>query len=374
MAGIKDVAREAGVSASTVSYVLSGKRSISAKTTDKVMAAVEKLGYTPDASARKMRGMRNQIIALSAPIRGDINQARYNAYFLRTAWAARNAGYDVMLLTGPDAVKDIRRVTQSNLADGIVLLDVEQDDERAAQFGTFSKPCVAIGYPSSHAGCACVDIDFALMGRKAVDFLYEKGHRTVVFLRNNESDYNRHSGYVVIFRESLLAHAKELGMTVIESEHYEADSFDAQHFVSTVFAHPDRPTAIINQANASVLSQVLMALHDAGMSIPQDVSVLSCGTYFEGEPTRFPITEMPVMPEELCAEAMNLLVSAIEEHTDIKGSVELIEPALKRRGSVAEATRIRCGSGVRRNNIDFPAITGRQSGRTESQGNIISYG
>ena len=44
MAGIKDVAREAGVSASTVSYVLSGKRSISAKTTDKVMAAVEKLG------------------------------------------------------------------------------------------------------------------------------------------------------------------------------------------------------------------------------------------------------------------------------------------------------------------------------------------
>ena len=182
-----------------------------------------------------------------------------------------------------------------------------------------------------------MDIDFALMGRKAVDFLYEKGHRTVVFLRNNESDYNRHSGYVVIFRESLLAHAKELGMTVIESEHYEADSFDAQHFVSTVFAHPDRPTAIINQANASVLSQVLMALHDAGMSIPQDVSVLSCGTYFEGEPTRFPITEMPVMPEELCAEAMNLLVSAIEEHTDIKGSVELIEPAMKRRGSVAEA-------------------------------------
>lgn len=138
------------------------------------MAAVEKLGYTPDASARKMRGMRNQIIALSAPIRGDINQARYNAYFLRTAWAARNAGYDVMLLTGPDTVKDIRRVTQSNLADGIVLLDVEQDDERAAQSGTFSKPCVAIGYPSSHAGCACVDIDFALMGRKAVDFLYEK--------------------------------------------------------------------------------------------------------------------------------------------------------------------------------------------------------
>lgn len=77
MAGIKDVAREAGVSVSTVSYALSGKRSISAKTSDKVMAAVEKLGYTPDASTRKMRGIRSQVIALSAPIRGDINQAKY---------------------------------------------------------------------------------------------------------------------------------------------------------------------------------------------------------------------------------------------------------------------------------------------------------
>ena len=140
MTGIKDVAREAGVSVSTVSYVLSGKRSISAKTTDKVMAAVERLGYTPDASARKMRGMRNHIFALSAPIRGDINQAKYNAYFLQTAWQAKNRGYDVLLLTGEDAVADIRRVTQSNLVDGVVLLDIEEHDERTAQAGSYSKP------------------------------------------------------------------------------------------------------------------------------------------------------------------------------------------------------------------------------------------
>ena len=117
-------------------------------------------------------------------------------------------------------------------------------------------------------------------------------------------------------------------MTIIESEHYEEDSFDAKRFVRTIFARPDRPSAIINQANAGVLSQVLVELHDNGMTIPQDVSVLSCGTYFEGEPTRFPITEMPVMPEELCAEAVNLLTSAIEERADINGSVKLIEPAL----------------------------------------------
>lgn len=163
----------------------------------------------------------------------------------------------------------------------------EGDDERAAQSGTFSKPCVAIGYPSSHAGCAA-DIDFALMGRKAVDFLYEKGHRTVVFLRNNESDYNRHSGYVVIFRESLLAHAKELGMTVIESEHYEADSFDAQHFASAPSScTPDRLDR--HQPGERKRSQpgadgVARRGHVDSCRMP----VLSCGTYFEGDADALP--------------------------------------------------------------------------------------
>lgn len=234
------------------------------------MAAVEKLGYTPDASARKMRGMRNQIIALSARFEATSTRPGTTPTSCAPHGPQGMQEHDVMLLTGPDAVKDIRRVTSKQSCGWHRAARREQDDERAAQSGTFSKPCVAIGYPSSHAGCAWVDIDFALMGRKAVDFLYEKGHRTVVFLRNNESDYNRHSGYVVIFRESLLAHAKELGMTVIESEHYRSGQLRRaalrQHRLRAP-RPPDRHH--LNQANASVLSQVLMALHDAGMSIPQ---------------------------------------------------------------------------------------------------------
>lgn len=336
MAGIKDVARAAGVSVSTVSYVLSGKRSISVKTADKVMAAVEKLGYTPDASARKMRGVRNQVIALSAPIRGDINQAKYNAYFLHTAWQAKDRGYDVLLLTGEDAVGDLRRVTQSNLVDGVVLLDIEEHDVRAAEAGLYSKPCVAIGLPSEHGDCACVDIDFTMAGRQAADCLYSKGHRKVVFLRDNEADYERGSGYVLLFRESLMAHAKELGLRIVESSKHGFDQFDAATFVHDVFDVEDRPTAIINQASANVLNQVLQELQSAGLSVPDNVSVLSCGTYLEGELMTQPITEMPVMPQELCSKAVELLVNAIESHTDIRGVVELSRPAMHRHGSVAE--------------------------------------
>lgn len=58
-----------------------------------------------------------------------------------------------------------------------------------------------------------------------------------------------------------------------------------------------------------------------GLSVPDNVSVLSCGTYFEGELMTQPITEMPVMPQELYSP--KLLVNAIENHTDIRGVVEL---------------------------------------------------
>ncbi|PLS28827.1 LacI family DNA-binding transcriptional regulator, partial [Bifidobacterium parmae] len=236
MAGIKDVARAAGVSVSTVSYVLSGKRAISEKTSSKVMEAVRELRYTPDASAQKMRGRRNQILAVSEPIRGDINEAKYNAYFLHTAWQAKNAGYDVLLLTGEDAVDDIQRVTRSNMVDGVVLLDIVEDDDRVMQADSYGKPCVAIGYPANRGDCACVDVDFDAAATMAMDYLHERGHRTVALLRDNERDYARGSGYVVTLRQRMLDRAAELGMRVVESGKNEAGRFDAAAFVRELMA------------------------------------------------------------------------------------------------------------------------------------------
>ena len=218
----------AGVSVSTVSYVLSGKRAISEKTAAKVRDAIRELQYTPDASAQKMRGIRNRILAVSEPIRGDINEAKYNAYFLHTARQARNAGYDVLLLSGEDAVDDIRRVTRSNMVDGVLLLDIVEDDERVAEAGSYGKPCVAIGYPSRKGDCACVDIDFPAAADLAVRYLHGKGHRDVILLRDNERDYERQSGYVLTLRRLMLERAGEMGMRVTESAKNEFGRFDAR--------------------------------------------------------------------------------------------------------------------------------------------------
>lgn len=335
MTGIKDVAKAAGVSVSTVSYVLSGKRAISGKTADKVMEVVRKLEYTPDASAQKMRGLRNRILAVSEPIRGDINEAKYNAYFLYTAWQAKNAGYDVLLLTGENAVDDIQRVTRSNMVDGVLLLDVVEDDDRVAQVDSYDKPCVAIGYPADRGDCACVDIDFAAAGTLAMDYLYKRGHRDVLLLRDNERDYERRSGYVVALRRHMLDRAHELGMRIVESGKNEAGRFDAAAFVRDLKSMDPRPTAIVNQADAAVVNMVVQELDDAGLKVPDDISLLSVGTFFENDLVRRPVTEIPVMPKLLCAKAVGLLLSAVEDGRRISASGELISPVMQDHGSVA---------------------------------------
>ncbi|MGC5412380.1 LacI family DNA-binding transcriptional regulator, partial [Streptomyces sp. DT225] len=72
MVTLAEVAQHAGVSASTVSYVLSGKRSISVATRERVERSIQQLGYHPNAGARALASSRSNIIALMVPLRTDM--------------------------------------------------------------------------------------------------------------------------------------------------------------------------------------------------------------------------------------------------------------------------------------------------------------
>lgn len=331
----------AGVSVSTVSYVFSGKRRISPKTAAKVNHAVRELGYIPNASAQRLRGGENRIIALSEPIRDDMNQNQYNAYFLETAKQAKNAGYDVLMLTSEDAVGDIQRVTGSNLAEGVILLDLNHRDIRASLASRYDKPCVAIGYPIDHQDCACIDIDFTKMGIMAAQTFHRLGHRSIAFLRGLEEKYQRGAGYMILFREALIKEAERLDMTLVESEPVDYSTFDADRFTKTVIDGPTRPTALVNQSGSDVLNAVLDAMTNAGIAVPDDCAVLSCGTFLEKELVHRPISELPFTPRSLCTEAVQLLCEAIEEDRNIRGLVHLFTPHLVDRGSLIDRNSLR---------------------------------
>src|SRR5690606_40143799 len=93
MTTIHEVAQAAGVSISTVSYALSGKRPVSEKTRRRVEDAAAALGYTPDAGARMLAGRRTHIFALTEPLRADPHAPTHMAFVLPTPIPARKPGH-----------------------------------------------------------------------------------------------------------------------------------------------------------------------------------------------------------------------------------------------------------------------------------------
>lgn len=199
--GIKDVAARAGVSISTVSYVMSGKRTISKETRDKVMQAAADLGYRP--KSQKTRGAddrrlndtvvgdratgttadvsrtgwrtrpRTKVLAVSSPVHSYTDYSNYAQFFFGLATSARQHGYDLMLLMHESGGAEMRRVVSNHMADGILLLDVLMDDLRAEVAKSIDLPVVSVGYPENCGSVYCVDLDFARMAREVVERAYE---------------------------------------------------------------------------------------------------------------------------------------------------------------------------------------------------------
>src|SRR5690606_37652668 len=186
-ATINDVARVAGVSISTVSYALSGKRPIGEKTRRRVEAAIAELGYTPNAGARALAGRRTYILAVTEPVRPDTYTPAHMAFVLATATAARAYDYDVLLLTQDESLGGLQRVTTSRIVDGIIVLDVLAQDERAELVRAMGVPAALVGIPDDTEGLACVDLDFGAAAELAVDRLADAGHRVVGLLGHPET-------------------------------------------------------------------------------------------------------------------------------------------------------------------------------------------
>ena len=110
---ISDVARHADVSPSTVSYVLSGKRSISAQTRRRVLDSIATLGYRPHAGARALASSRTKVLALVVSLRAAVHVPVVMQFAASAVTSARVYDHDVLLVTKDEGPAGLRRVAGS---------------------------------------------------------------------------------------------------------------------------------------------------------------------------------------------------------------------------------------------------------------------
>jgi DNA-binding LacI/PurR family transcriptional regulator len=333
MAKIDEVARAAGVSISTVSYALSGKRPVSPDTRRRIESAVRELGYSPNAGARMLAGSRTQIFALTEPLRKDTHAPTHMAFVLATAVAARRVDYDVLLLTDEQASAGMGRVASSGLVDAILVLDVAPDDERVALSRAIQTPTVFIGVPDDHEGLICVDLDFEAAATLAVDRLAKAGHRAIGLVGQPAVAYDK-SNFPPRLRAAFERRAAELGVRA-SSATSGPDRTDIAHTRRATGEMLDGgATALLIHAADDVHGAVLAELAERGLEVPGDVSIVSVAASFDTAALAVPLDSIPLIPAASCDLAVELAVRCLGGDPPQPG-LHLIAPTYVDRRSIA---------------------------------------
>ncbi|WP_371327881.1 LacI family DNA-binding transcriptional regulator [Demequina sp. NBRC 110051] len=336
---IGDVAKAAGVSRSTASYALTGKRSISPAVKQRVIDAVQELGYVPNAGARALSTSQTKVIALLARFLDDEFAPAMLQYILGVTNGARELGYDTLLVSEEDGVHALQRLSSSRQVDGFVLLNVSEEDERLAVLGKAPQPGAMVGLPGDPDGFDVFDLDFVASGRLMVDTLHELGHRELILVSQPEDVVERGGAYVWRLANAARERAAELGVTLHSSFGASQQPGIGDDLKRLLDAHPSATGLLLNnEAAAAALPSVLLA---RGISVPVDLSVV--GRYSDDFAKTFslPFSAIDSAADELGRRAVRQLVARIEggDEAPAPHTVELIPPVIHDRGSIAAPTK-----------------------------------
>jgi DNA-binding LacI/PurR family transcriptional regulator len=328
---INDVAAAAGVAPSTVSYVISGKRSISPQTRQLVEESIRKLGYHPHAGARALASSRTNVLALVVPLRTDLNVAVVMQFVTSVVTAARAYDHDLLLLTKDEGPAALQRVASAAIADALIVMDVEAGDPRVPVLLALDRPVVLIGVPEHRAGLTCVDLDFTAAGSASVAHLADLGHRRIALIGPSPAVYQRGTSYATRFLGGFNRTAGHRGLRVTTrpcNHSYEAAS-DA---LDELFAQDPGITGLVVH-NEAVLPALLSELRHRGLRVPGDLSVIAVCPETMGEQQSVALTTVAIPADEVGKQAVEMVVRRLGGHTTPE--IRLLSPRLTVRDSTA---------------------------------------
>ncbi|MER3543949.1 MAG: LacI family transcriptional regulator [Chloroflexota bacterium] len=272
----REVAEAAGVSRTTVSFVLNnvpGVR-ISEETRQRVLEAARRLNYHPDAAARRLVSGRTHIIGLV--LRQTPQQMAADAFLPEAlhglSQAARRHGFHVMLeaLDPNDTTRHYSTLVRENHADGLVLSGPRSDDAELIQLYREGFPIVLQGQlPGSNV--PWVDVDNTAAARAAVEYLIGLGHRRIGLITNAPLVYTAAAARLAGYRAALEAAGLPYDEALVRCGNFTADSgYTAMVHLLSI---RERPTAVFVASDLVALGAMAGA-RSLGLNIPRDLAVV----------------------------------------------------------------------------------------------------
>ncbi len=327
---IHDVARLAGVSPGTVSRVVHNKTYVKRETQQRVLHAIEKLNYRPNAVASRLVSGKTHIIGLLVP---DLKKLYYVEITDAIVEAAKETDYNVLMTTTRGKTFHLADFLRSGNMDGLLVITPYYIEEDLSMIRNQDIPCVFVNYAAEGQTFSSVYCDQFEVGYLAAQYLIELGHTRIGLCTSDTlspSPMKRFQGCLQALTDAKL---DVKGDDIRDmSQNLEKNPIEETR---RWIQEGDLPTAIFVFSDDIAFS-VMEVLKAEGYRIPEDISVIGCGNMRISTQTVPPLTTIDQHNFQIGAKSVELLLRLLAKREPDEPCVHLIEPQLVMRESCRE--------------------------------------
>ena len=272
---IKEIAKAAGVSYSTVSRALNNKKGVGPELREKIIKIASELSYFPHSSAKALVQNRVGVIGVIIPRTSEFTfqSPFYNHVLLGISAQAKQHDYRLMLSINDK--KDYASVYYQRMVDGIIVIGNRIDDQHVLELEEKKIPSVVVpGFPdNSEHDIATVNSENFKSVHRAVSYLISLGHRKIAFIlgkMTSKYSIERFEAYKTAFRDHKLTFDPNY---LVESDFSKTDG---HRLMGELLDLPDPPSAVIC-INDTVTPGAMQQINSRGLKIPDEISVIAIG-------------------------------------------------------------------------------------------------
>ncbi|RBW69514.1 LacI family DNA-binding transcriptional regulator [Bacillus taeanensis] len=329
---IKDVAKMANVSPSTVSRVIANNPRISEKTKRRVRETMKQLGYHPNFHARSLANKSTDTVGVVMP--SAAHNVLQNPFFPEVLRGISTKAYEnrygLYLSTGTteeEIFEEVVTMVQGRRVDGIILLYSRVDDQIMNYLEEEQFPFTVIGKPYIHAErITHVDNDNYYIAKEVTDYLIQLGHERIAFVGGNLDlvvTRDRMRGYQQALIEAEIPFHDEY---TIHEKFLKEGGRDA---IAELLSLDQPPTALVVSDDLMAFG-MLSHLDNMNVRVPEDISIISFNNIMLSDYSRPPLTSVDINIFQLGFEAANCLIEKIKHPNALPKRITIPAKMIKR--------------------------------------------
>lgn len=265
---IKDIAKKAGVSPATVSYVLNGKNKTSLATKEKILAIIKEGGYEFNGAARDLKKQKSQIIAICLE---SLHGSFFNELIDGIEERAIGCNYNFIVATSYGEEKSSAyKILNERRVDGAIILAPRLSDEFLLSIADKNIPLVTLDRQLHHPQIANILLNNRSGIHAAVSHLKNTGIKRIGYVNGIENHYD------TIERQTAFNEALKLNSLKYDDSIMFSGNFDQESGIAAGLAllkQPQLPEAMLC-ANDETAIGLIHVLQEAGIKIPEQISII----------------------------------------------------------------------------------------------------